>query len=134
MTCECNVSATFNIANLSPYDANDDLRTNSFQEETNDVIVDAKKYGAEASIQIFVGPVTRVRDKCFKKQLNNLIWKIQHEDSGLRDDAEPRFIHILKVGMGQGDQSHKAEPQWHPQGEYANWRLNTIHNRITKVC
>ena len=35
---EYNVSATFNVSNLSPFDANDNLRTNPFQEEGNDEI------------------------------------------------------------------------------------------------
>src|SRR3954465_12123719 len=33
---EYNVSATFNVADLSPFDAGVDLRTNPFQEEGND--------------------------------------------------------------------------------------------------
>lgn len=33
---EYNVSATFNVSDLSPFDAGDDLRTNPFQEEEND--------------------------------------------------------------------------------------------------
>ena len=31
-----NVSATFNVTNLSPFDIGDDLRANPFQEEGND--------------------------------------------------------------------------------------------------
>ena len=33
---ECNVSATFNVTSLSPFDVGDGLRTNHFQEEGND--------------------------------------------------------------------------------------------------
>ena len=33
---EYNVSATFNVTDLSPFDVGDDLRTNPFQEEGND--------------------------------------------------------------------------------------------------
>ena len=33
---EYNVSATFNVTDLSPFDIGDDLRTNPFQEEGND--------------------------------------------------------------------------------------------------
>ena len=32
---EHNVSATFNVTDLSPFDVDDDLRTNHFQEEGN---------------------------------------------------------------------------------------------------
>ena len=33
---EYNVSITFNVIDLSPFDVNDNLRTNPFQEEKND--------------------------------------------------------------------------------------------------
>ena len=33
---EYNVSVTFNVTDLSPFDIGDDLRTNPFQEEGND--------------------------------------------------------------------------------------------------
>ena len=33
---EYNVSATFNVTDLSPFDIGDDLRTNPFQEKVND--------------------------------------------------------------------------------------------------
>ena len=33
---EYNVSATFNVTDLSPFDVGDNLRTNHFQEEGND--------------------------------------------------------------------------------------------------
>ena len=36
---EYNVSATFNVANISPFLAYSDLRANSFKEEENDVIM-----------------------------------------------------------------------------------------------
>ena len=37
---EYNVSATFNVSDLSPFDVSDDLRTNPLQEERNDEIKD----------------------------------------------------------------------------------------------
>jgi hypothetical protein len=33
---ECNISATFNVSDLSPFDVGDDLRTNPFEERGND--------------------------------------------------------------------------------------------------
>ena len=33
---EYNVSATFNVSNLSPFDVSEDLRTNPFEERGND--------------------------------------------------------------------------------------------------
>ncbi|KAH9769333.1 Endonuclease [Citrus sinensis] len=75
---EYNVSATFNVSDLSPFDVDDDLRTNPFQEEGNDEIKDKTITSAwdEAYsylIQVPVGPVTRARAKKFKEALNGLI-------------------------------------------------------------
>ncbi|KAM7486464.1 hypothetical protein LguiA_002473 [Lonicera macranthoides] len=75
---EYNVSATFNISDLSPFSAGDDLRTNPFQEEGNDE--DAASTGSSIRIercsdpiQVPVGPITRARAKKFKEALNGLI-------------------------------------------------------------
>ena len=68
---EYNVSATFNIFDLSPFDVGVDLRINPLQEEGNDEIKDKTITSTwdEAysdPIQVPVGPVTRVRAKKFK--------------------------------------------------------------------
>ena len=62
---EYTVSATFNVTDLSPFDAGDDLRTNPFQEEGND--------GSKANevsvdlLEVPLGPMTRVRLRDSKK-------------------------------------------------------------------
>ncbi|KAH9649300.1 hypothetical protein KPL70_025934 [Citrus sinensis] len=75
---EYNVSATFNVSDLSSFDVGDDLRTNPLQEEGNDEIKDKtitstwdKAYSDP--IQVPVRPVTRARVKKFKEALNGLI-------------------------------------------------------------
>ena len=75
---EYNVSATFNVSNLSPFDVGDDLRINPLQEEGNDEIKDKTITSTwdEAysdPIQVPVGPVTRARAKKLKEALNGLI-------------------------------------------------------------
>ncbi|KAH9780582.1 Endonuclease [Citrus sinensis] len=75
---EYNVSATFNVSDLSPFDVGDDLKTNPLQEEGNDEIKDKTITSTwdEAysdPIQVPVGPVTRARAKKFKEALNGLI-------------------------------------------------------------
>ncbi|GKV10834.1 hypothetical protein SLEP1_g22145 [Rubroshorea leprosula] len=55
---ECNVSATFNVTDLSPFDVVDNLTTNPFQEEGNDV---NPSLTLKDSIQVPIGPVTRAR-------------------------------------------------------------------------
>ncbi|PON94281.1 hypothetical protein TorRG33x02_100190, partial [Trema orientale] len=44
---EYGVSANFNVADLSPFDAGDDLRTNHFQEGENDANEAAQPYVQE---------------------------------------------------------------------------------------
>ena len=63
---EYNVSATFNMTDLSPFDVGDDLRTNPSQEGGNDV--DIKETDP---IQVPTGPVTRARARRFKEELSN---------------------------------------------------------------
>ena len=75
---EYNVSATFNVSDLSPFDVGDDLRTNPLQEEGNDEIKDKTITSTwdEAysdPIQVPVGAITRARTKKFKEALNGLI-------------------------------------------------------------
>ena len=67
---EHNVSATFNVSDLTPFDAGADLRTNPFQEEGNDA-----EHGTTSRdpVQVPVGPVTRARAKKFREALNGLI-------------------------------------------------------------
>ena len=75
---EYNVSATFHVSNLSPFDAGDDLRTNPLHEEGNDEIEDKIVTSTchvvySDPIQVPVEPVTRARAKKFKETLNGLI-------------------------------------------------------------
>jgi hypothetical protein len=53
---EYNVSATFNVTDLSPFDVGDDLRANPFQEEGNDGDQDTT---SKDLVQVPIGPVTR---------------------------------------------------------------------------
>ena len=67
---EYNISATFNVSDLTPFDAGADLRKNPFQEEGNDA-----EFGKTSRdpVQVLVGPVIRARAKKFKEVLNGLI-------------------------------------------------------------
>ena len=105
MPGEYNVSATFNVTDLSPFDVGDDLRTNPFQEEGNDAIhVNATP---RDQVQVPIGPVTRARAKKFKEVLNGLIqeawaqvnqansWRtIEHDPS--EQQGIINMIHVLE--------------------------------------
>lgn len=55
---EYNVSAAFNITDLSPFDVGDDLRANPFHEEGNDA---NNGMTTKEPVQVPTGPVTRAR-------------------------------------------------------------------------
>ncbi|XP_040966211.1 uncharacterized protein [Gossypium hirsutum] len=61
------VSASFNVADLSPFDVGDDSRTNRFEEREDDMS-SPMKIGAE-SMELPLGPITRTsqeyRHRCF---------------------------------------------------------------------
>ena len=93
---EYNVSATFNVTDLSPFDVGDDLRTNPFQEEGNDGGM-AKEWSADP-LEIPLGPITRARAKRFKEALNVLIQDSQAEGAhGLNSKKETKLVHVIKV-------------------------------------
>ena len=79
---EYGVSASFNVADLSPFDIGDDLRTNPSQEGENEASQRAghanHTRGNEAKfaqdlLSLPNGPITRLRAKRFKEALNGLI-------------------------------------------------------------
>ena len=66
---EYNISATFNVSDLSPFDVGDDSRTNPFEERGNDDNQQAFK----DPLHVPIGPITRARSKKIKEALNGLI-------------------------------------------------------------
>ena len=52
---EYNISATFNVSDLSPFDVGDDLRTNHFEERGNDENQQALK----DPLHVPIRPITR---------------------------------------------------------------------------
>ncbi|GKV07012.1 hypothetical protein SLEP1_g18825 [Rubroshorea leprosula] len=106
---EYNVSATFNVIDLSPFDAVDNLRTNPFQEEGNDV---NPGLTVKDSIQVPVGPVTRARAKKFKEALNELIREIWTQANSWKpiegSPCEPQnYVSLIQV---LEEDSVKAKP------------------------
>uniref|UniRef100_A0A2N9IG11 Reverse transcriptase n=1 Tax=Fagus sylvatica TaxID=28930 RepID=A0A2N9IG11_FAGSY len=104
---EYNVSATFNVTDLSPFDVGDDLRANPFQEEGND---GDQGTTSKDLVQVPIGPVTRARAKKFKDVLNGLIQELWAQANSWRPCSEhdprgqQRIITLIQVleGSGQG--------------------------------
>ena len=64
-----NISAIFNVSDLSPFDVGDDSRMNPFEERGNDEHHKAFK----DPLHVPVGPITKARSKKIKVALNVLI-------------------------------------------------------------
>ena len=69
---EYNISCTFNVSDLSPFDVGDDSRMNPFEERGNDENQQAFK----DPLHVLVGPITSARSKKIKEALNGLIQEI----------------------------------------------------------
>ena len=68
---EYNVSATFNVSYLSPFDVGEDLRTNPFEERGNDENHQRNTIKASSDpLHIHKGPITRARAKKMQVALN----------------------------------------------------------------
>ncbi|KAH9686183.1 Endonuclease [Citrus sinensis] len=73
---EYNVSATFNVSDLSPFDVGEDSRTNPFEERGNDENHQGNTIKASSDpLHIHGGPITRTRAKKMQAALNGLIEK-----------------------------------------------------------
>ena len=86
---EYNVSATFNVSDLSPFDADSDLRTNPFQEGGSDADIKEEQTN---------GPITRARAKRMKKDMNNLVLQVVQEvESKHTQGNKGKLIHIIQA-------------------------------------
>ena len=83
---EYNISATFNISDLSPFDVGDDLRTNPFEERGNDENYKAFKN----PLHVPIGPITKARSKKIKEALNGLIQEIWADSNTGRSKLGPK--------------------------------------------
>ena len=85
---EYNISATFNVSDISPFDVDDDSRTNHFEERGNDDNQQAFK----DPLHVPFKPITKARSKKIKEALNGLIQEIWddsnagHSKFGLKED------------------------------------------------
>ncbi|KAI9200221.1 hypothetical protein LWI28_004400 [Acer negundo] len=89
---EYNISASFNVSDLSPFDVGDDLRTNPFQEGGND---ENKGAALRDPLHVPAGPITRARAKRFKEALNGLIQDIWSDSEVLKSKMSPHENQIL---------------------------------------
>jgi hypothetical protein len=107
---EYNVSATFNVSGLSPYDAGDNSKSNPFEERGNDE--DHGRSSLKDPLQVPDGPITRSRAKKIKEamkglvqstwaEFTNLLSKTPIFKIGLKEE-EPTLIHVIQATEGGG--------------------------------
>ena len=83
---EYNISATFNVSNLSPFDVGDDSRTNPFKERENDENQQAFK----DPLHVPFGLITKARSKKIKEALNGLIQEIWADSNARHSKFGPK--------------------------------------------
>ena len=97
---ENNISATFNVSDLSPFDVGDDSRTNPFEERGNDE--NHKTF--KDLLHVLVGSITKVRSKKIKEVLNGLIQEIwvdsNAEHSKLSPKEDESVINLIQAIEG----------------------------------
>ena len=85
---EYNVNVTFNVADLSPYDVGEDLRTNPFEKRGNDATQGLEQVNSSSStlkdpLQVPSGPITKAQARRIKEALNGLVQDIWVEQNSL---------------------------------------------------
>ena len=83
---EYNISVTFKVSDLSPFDVGDDSRMNPFEERGTDENQQAFK----DPLHVPVGPITRARSKKIKEALNGLIQEIWADSNAGHSKLGPK--------------------------------------------
>ncbi|KAL2457997.1 RNA-directed DNA polymerase [Abeliophyllum distichum] len=103
---EYNVSASFNVSDLSPFDAGNDLRSNPFEKRGDDV-----SFGPASndSLHILVGPITRSRAKKIKVAIQDFVQTMRAETETRSTTSktpifkmsmnkeEPTLVHLIQT-------------------------------------
>lgn len=95
------VSATFNVSDLSPFDAGEEdlnLRTNSIQEGGNDENIGGctKKEGCMEDLEGLGGPMTRSKSKKTKEALNKVISGLVETKFIQEEHKDPKLVQCIQ--------------------------------------
>ena len=97
---EYNISATFNVFDLSPFNVGDNSRTNPFEKRGND----ENQQVFRDPLHVPVGPITRARSKKIKEALNGLIQEIWADSnaghSKLGPEEDEGVINLIQAIEG----------------------------------
>ncbi|KAL2526664.1 reverse transcriptase [Abeliophyllum distichum] len=101
-----NVSTTFNISDLSPFDVGDDSRTNPFKEGGDDAGHEPDTNHGSVNHGP-VGTLTRSRAKKIKEDIQGLV-KTLWTDADIRNmsltDEVPTWVHLIQAKEGVEEQ------------------------------
>ena len=97
---EYNVSATFNVSDLSHFYVGSYLRTNLFKEGGNDKNV-GQNQSKKDPLQMPVGPITRGRSKKLQETLNGLVKEFIWANPTFKE--EPKSNQAFE-GIGANDE------------------------------
>ena len=100
---EYNISATFNVSDLTPFDVGDDSWTNPLEERGTDEINGAVK-DTKDPLSLQGGPITRAKAKKMRETLNGLIEDIQAKQ-GFTDastnwkttSGSQAYVHLISI-------------------------------------
>ena len=84
---EYNISVTFNVSDLSPFNVGNDSRTNSFEERKND---ENQQAPLKDQLHVPVGPISRARPKKIKEAFNGLIQEIWADSNAGHSKLGPK--------------------------------------------
>ncbi|CAH2812375.1 MAG: hypothetical protein CBHOC_5389, partial [uncultured Caballeronia sp.] len=130
---EYGVHATFNVADLSPFDVGDDqeLRTTPFQAEGNDanrarsMNCDNHALGDLKAPLVSLGPLPRARAKQMCEGLQLFVKEVQARVGSIHEDNQ-RFLTLLQVMDNEGESKTKAEIEvWSRQNTTGDKTLAT---------
>ena len=98
---EYNISAAFNVSDLSPFDVGDDSRANPFEERGND----ENQRAFKDPLHVPVRPITRERSKKTKEAHNGLIQEIWADSNARHSKLGPKendgIINLIQAIEGR---------------------------------
>ncbi|KAG8490723.1 hypothetical protein CXB51_013780 [Gossypium anomalum] len=109
---EYNISASFNVSDLSPFDADSDLKTSHFEDEGNDVSTPGASLNANQDlIELPKGPMTRARTKRIQDALSALVMRIWdgnkvYDVGGAKDNSLKTPCTILQFDLSSSSAPH----------------------------
>jgi hypothetical protein len=121
LLCECGVSATFNISDLTLFNVGDDSRSNPFEERwDNEDQPYTKLNHAKDPLKVPSGLIRIVREKKYKEALNRLvrnIWsKMDLKEIGTpREHERQPLIHLIQVQEEPNSCGSKGCQIWFPK-------------------